>query len=53
MPSRSRKDADQQGVIIVGHTRYKAALKLGLDTVPVHVATVSQAPCRRRSCTGF
>ena len=30
---------DEQGVIIVGHTRYKAALKLGLDTVPVHVAT--------------
>jgi DNA modification methylase len=30
---------DEQGVIIVGHTRYKAALKLGLETVPVHVAT--------------
>jgi len=30
---------DEQGVIIVGHTRYKAALKLGLQTVPVHVAT--------------
>src|SRR5467141_4495425 len=30
---------DEQGVIIVGHTRYKAALKLGLDKVPVHVAT--------------
>jgi DNA modification methylase len=29
---------DEQGVIIVGHTRYKAALKLGLETVPVHVA---------------
>ncbi len=26
------------GVIIVGHTRYKAALKLGLEKVPVHVA---------------
>ncbi|MHC4402007.1 MAG: ParB N-terminal domain-containing protein [Planctomycetota bacterium] len=25
-------------VIIVGHTRWKAALKLGLQTVPVHVA---------------
>ena len=25
-------------VIVVGHTRYKAALKLGLKTVPVHVA---------------
>jgi DNA modification methylase len=30
---------DAQGVIIVGHTRYKAALKLGLKEVPVHVAT--------------
>jgi DNA modification methylase len=29
---------DEQGVIIVGHTRYKAALKLGLEMVPVHVA---------------
>src|SRR5256885_3812654 len=29
---------DEQGVIIVGHTRYKAALKLGLEIVPVHVA---------------
>src|SRR5258708_5207 len=27
-----------QGVIICGHTRYKAALKLGLEKVPVHVA---------------
>lgn len=30
---------DEEGVIIVGHTRFKAAEKLGLDTVPVHVAT--------------
>jgi len=30
---------DPEGVIIVGHTRYKAALKLGLKQVPVHVAT--------------
>jgi DNA modification methylase len=30
---------DTHGVIIVGHTRYKAALKLGLKKVPVHVAT--------------
>ena len=30
---------DQAGVIIVGHTRYKAALLLGLERVPVHVAT--------------
>jgi ParB-like chromosome segregation protein Spo0J len=29
---------DEGGVIIVGHTRYKAALKLGLAEVPVHVA---------------
>ena len=29
---------DSGGVIVVGHTRYKAALKLGLKTVPVHVA---------------
>jgi site-specific DNA-methyltransferase (adenine-specific) len=29
---------DEQGVIIVGHTRYKAAVKLGLTEVPVHVA---------------
>ncbi|GIW56298.1 MAG: methyltransferase [Nitrospiraceae bacterium] len=29
---------DAEGVIIVGHTRYKAALKLGLEKVPVHVA---------------
>jgi DNA modification methylase len=29
---------DEDGVIVVGHTRYKAALKLGMDNVPVHVA---------------
>ena len=29
---------DEQGVIIVGHTRFKAAQKLGLAEVPVHVA---------------
>ncbi|QDV85495.1 DNA modification methylase [Planctomycetes bacterium TBK1r] len=29
---------DSDGVIIVGHTRYKAAKKLELDRVPVHVA---------------
>ncbi len=28
---------DEQGVIVVGHTRYKAALKLRLETAPVHV----------------
>jgi DNA modification methylase len=30
---------DEVSVIVVGDTRYKAALKLGLDEVPVHVAT--------------
>jgi DNA modification methylase len=29
---------DEAGLIIVGHTRYKAARKLGLQEVPVHVA---------------
>lgn len=29
---------DADGVIVCGHTRYHAALKLGLATVPVHVA---------------
>lgn len=29
---------DEEGVILAGHTRYKAALKLGWDEVPVHVA---------------
>jgi DNA modification methylase len=29
---------DTDGVIVCGHTRYKAALKLGLEKVPVHVA---------------
>ena len=30
---------DADGVIIAGHTRWKAAQKLGLAKVPVHVAT--------------
>ena len=30
---------DSDGVIVCGHTRYKAALKLELKEVPVHVAT--------------
>jgi DNA modification methylase len=30
---------DSENVIIVGHTRWKAAKKLGLAKVPVHVAT--------------
>ncbi len=29
---------DSDGVIIAGHTRYKAALQMGLKKVPVHVA---------------
>ena len=29
---------DADGVIVVGHTRWKAAVKLGLEQVPVHVA---------------
>jgi DNA modification methylase len=29
---------DEHGVIIVGHTRWKAAKKLGIDRIPVHVA---------------
>ena len=29
---------DTEGVIICGHTRYKAAIELGLEKVPVHVA---------------
>jgi ParB-like chromosome segregation protein Spo0J len=29
---------DEQGVLIVGHTRLKAAAKLGMKTAPVHVA---------------
>jgi DNA modification methylase len=39
---------DEQGVIIVGHTRYKAALKLGLTEVPVHVA-VGLSPLQARA----
>jgi DNA modification methylase len=30
---------DEAGVVIVGHTRLKAAIRLGLEKVPVHVAT--------------
>jgi DNA modification methylase len=39
---------DEQGVIIVGHTRYKAALKLGLTEVPVHVA-VGLSPAQAKA----
>ncbi|MCL2645417.1 MAG: DNA modification methylase [Phycisphaerales bacterium] len=41
---------DAEGVIVVGHTRYKAAQKLGLTQVPVHVAadlTLAQAKAYR------
>ena len=41
---------DENDVIIVGDTRYKAALKLALDKVPVHVArglTPAQAKAYR------
>src|SRR5262249_44521274 len=41
---------DDQGVIIVGNTRYKAALRLGMKKVPVHVAkglTPAQAKAYR------
>jgi DNA modification methylase len=41
---------DADGVIVVGHTRYKAALKLGLSEVPAHVAldlTPAQAKAYR------
>jgi ParB-like chromosome segregation protein Spo0J len=41
---------DKDWVIVVGHTRYKAALKLGLTQVPVHVAhdlTPAQAKAYR------
>ena len=29
---------DSEGIIVVGHTRWKAAQKLGLEMVPVHMA---------------
>ena len=41
---------DAEGVIVVGHTRWKAAVKLGLERVPVHVArelTPAQAKAYR------
>lgn len=41
---------DEADVLIVGHTRYKAAQKLGLELVPVHVAvglTPAQAKAYR------
>jgi ParB-like chromosome segregation protein Spo0J len=32
---------DGEGVIVVGHTRWKAARHLGLEKVPVHVANLT------------
>lgn len=37
---------DKDGVIIVGHTRWKAAVLLGLAEVPVHVADMSPDDAR-------
>jgi DNA modification methylase len=38
---------DLESVIVVGETRWKAAKKLGLEVVPVHVATgLTQAQCQ-------
>jgi DNA modification methylase len=39
---------DENNVIVVGHTRYKAALKLGMEEVPVHVA-VGLTPAQARA----
>jgi DNA modification methylase len=39
---------DEEDVIIVGETRYKAACKLGLTHVPVHVAT-GLTPAQRKA----
>ena len=41
---------DKDGIIIVGHTRWKAALRMGMELVPVHVAddmTAEQARAYR------
>ena len=37
---------DGEGVIIVGHTRWKAAQHLGLETVPVHIADLTPDQAR-------
>src|ERR1700732_912155 len=39
---------DEDGVIIVGHTRDQAALKLGLTEAPVHVA-VGLSPAQAKA----
>jgi ParB-like nuclease domain len=41
---------DEEGVILAGHTRYKAALKLGLETAPVLVAAGLACPYRKCHC---
>ena len=46
--SRQPIDVEEDGVIIVGHSRYKAAIKLGLETVPVHVA-VGLSPAQAKA----
>lgn len=38
---------DRKGVIIVGHTRWRAASQLGLERVPVHVANLTAAKARQ------
>lgn len=37
---------DRDGVIIVGHTRFLAAQRLGLKTVPVHIADLTPAKAK-------
>src|SRR4051812_28900742 len=37
---------DGDGAIVVGHTRYKAAQKLGMEEVPVHVADLSPSQAK-------
>ena len=37
---------DKDGVIIVGHTRWKAAKELGISEVPVHVADLTPEQAR-------
>jgi DNA modification methylase len=39
---------DEEGVIIVGHTRFKAAMKLAMTHVPVHVA-VGLSPAQAKA----
>jgi hypothetical protein len=42
---------DPEGVIVVGHTRYKAALKLGLEKVPVQRKPNPPGSCHYTSIT--